>query len=328
MPLHEEIVETVCERIKEVYAPEEIIVHKHFFARQYTEGEKLYTYLRISPVLSDKVEQILSRLYDKIIELLPGCHVIDFPENVLGDKLHCLGCMPLHYHKLYYEYGEKALQIIFEKHGDEEFLLSQLCDMYSMKFRLLRLEIEMKSRQNLNNSRFENMIYALHCIRTDETDHLYERLKKCTDITSYLDLLWMLRDRIVVFVAVKDTPGGRMPVQILESFRRYGFTRYLTKLWYMYNGIVYKGDILVNKVGEVAEQAVQTSICLGEETVVLGSFSYRKGNSAQIIIDEIDYAVNSRGINLVVYDPQTKGVIDSVCYDSFDIQDQFLRKKN
>lgn len=46
------------------------------------------------------------------------------------------------------------------------------------------------------------------------------------------------------------------------------------------------------------------------------SYSYKVGNRASILINGNDYAVNCRGLNIVVLDLKSGKVADSVCFDT------------
>ena len=46
------------------------------------------------------------------------------------------------------------------------------------------------------------------------------------------------------------------------------------------------------------------------------SAAWRNGNRTSILINNIDYACNRRGVNIVVYDTATDAPIDSIFYDS------------
>ena len=154
--------------IRDRYKPEEIILHIHKIVDVYTDG-KIIGRLNNDkyPARKRSVQELLNKIYDVLRQEFSGCHVIEFPDNVLADSRHKYGLCGLHYHDLYYEYGKKAIQTICEKHPDEQMLLSYLRDKYSLKFRLLRNEIENKYRFSLMESRFDNLIKSFNHERVD-----------------------------------------------------------------------------------------------------------------------------------------------------------------
>ena len=64
---------------------------------------------------------------------------------------------------------------------------------------------------------------------------------------------------------------------------------------------------------------MQASGALADGTpFILQSGGNQSSNHASIIVDGVEYAVNSRGLNIVVYDNFAHKVIDSVAFDTFD----------
>ena len=57
--------------------------------------------------------------------------------------------------------------------------------------------------------------------------------------------------------------------------------------------------------------------------ISLESHLWRKLNQSKILIDGIEYSSNGRGANIVIVDAETFEVIDSVVYDTHELQDYF-----
>ena len=53
----------------------------------------------------------------------------------------------------------------------------------------------------------------------------------------------------------------------------------------------------------------------GLETGLISATKHR-GNQASVSLGGVEYALNQRGLNIVVYDPETSFVIDSVAFDT------------
>ena len=64
------------------------------------------------------------------------------------------------------------------------------------------------------------------------------------------------------------------------------------------------------------EGQVYESIIVSGHEIKVWSKPWRNGNMASIQLDGMEYAVNKRGINIVLYDPHENKVIDSVAYDA------------
>lgn len=148
-------------------------------------------------------------------------------------------------------------------------------------------------------------------------------LCKINEIDKYLDYLEIVKDQCIVFMVVKDTPGSKMPDYVIDKFIKKGFSNFSKQLWKMYAGIKYGDKILLDQTNEV-EEAVSANIIINNDDgakiceAELVSKAWRKGNDCSIKINNIEYAVKKRGINLVVYDPVKQIVVDSLYYDSHD----------
>lgn len=64
---------------------------------------------------------------------------------------------------------------------------------------------------------------------------------------------------------------------------------------------------------------------LGALTYTLKSAGYDAGNYASIVLDGKEYSMNSRGLNIVVYDRSQSMVIDSACFDTYDLEQSARR---
>ena len=52
------------------------------------------------------------------------------------------------------------------------------------------------------------------------------------------------------------------------------------------------------------------------------------GNRSSIVINEIEYSINARGINIVVWDNVKDEVIGSVTYDTYESDEKSILSKN
>lgn len=315
-------IKMVCGRIKEVYEPSEIILHIHKIVDEYTDG-KIIGRLNNEkyPARKKSVQKLIDKMYDVLCQEFAGCHVIEFPDYVIADSRHKYGLCGLHYHDLYYEYGKRAIQIICENHTDEKLILSYLREEYSLKFRLLRNEIENKYCFSVMESRFDNLLKAFNSERVD----LKLLFSNISDIRVYFDAINLYRQNIGVLLAVRDTPGFVKPTNNHKELNQIGFNKYPDKLWYTYCGFILKGVAIVDLVSDTAEIPTVWDGNIGNHLIHLESNSYRKKNAANIVIDGSEYSSNGRGANIVIIAADTFEVIDSVWYDTHDPQDYFKR---
>ena len=316
--------EYACNRILEVYSPEEIIIHIHRPVNMYSDGNKLSYFNNLnSKTISEKAFEGVNAIYSYLIKRLEGCHVIDFLDNVFGDSEHRFGCFPLHYNSLYYKYGEEALKIIFENSPDEKKLLSLLRDKYSMEFKILQNEIKTNYQLKSLEKRVENLTSSFSLF---DNKQLIESLKSTKDINVYFDILNILKDKIGIVIAVKDTPGYDRNNNYRYRLKQLGFMCYPSKLWGMYGGLSFKNVNLLDYCEDTVETPVSYKTNINNHLIELESHSYRKGNRASIKIDGVETAVNYRGMNIVVFDASSFQVIDSIAYDTHNIEAVFYRK--
>ena len=134
----------LLDKILSFYQPEQIIFNELYCAYAFISRKNGYREWDYEYKWMDEQRKQFNPLFKKVYELclkkLNGCHIIRWPENVIADELHRWGIYPLHYHNLYYEYAEKALDIITQKkeRKTEELLLEHLQELYSEKFATLR----------------------------------------------------------------------------------------------------------------------------------------------------------------------------------------------
>lgn len=155
-------VQNICEKLLNVYTPNQIIIHKHFMVQNYCNNSNIIPFpTRNSDKIDllnrfafynsqegiNKTNRLVERLFDEIINIMRGCHVIEFPQNVVADRAHKWGLSPLHYMPLYYEYGSKAIEIICNGYSEqkEKDELAKLNEQYSEKNELMIKKLEVRN---------------------------------------------------------------------------------------------------------------------------------------------------------------------------------------
>ena len=133
----EETVIKICDIIKKHYSPEQVILNKHFGVENYIKNGSILPYTKYLDFIKT-FNSLVEKLFKIAESRLPGCHIIDFPRNVLGDGNHQWGLYPLHYYQLYYSYGAKALKVIIQNcsHEEEHKKLEKLKKSFENKFAL------------------------------------------------------------------------------------------------------------------------------------------------------------------------------------------------
>jgi hypothetical protein len=133
-----------------------------------------------------------------------------------------------------------------------------------------------------------------------------------TDIYEYLSKI--SNDRYCVFVASRVTSETKVPELLAEKFKELGLSPYLKDGWV---GIASNGTAYFQATsnGDIDE----TASVFGEKIRLVSSLKDEKpfvGISMEDILPQnIEYANNLPGINLVVYDKNLKRVVDNVAFD-------------
>lgn len=162
----------------------------------------------------------------------------------------------------------------------------------------------------------------------DNHSRVSEMLREEKDIKTYLEMLRIVKQKYLIVISVKDTPGSLISKDVQNSLKRIGFTNFSSELWRMYIGIVFKNSIKYNVAGDKVEDSVLYQGEINGTEVFVSSKSWRNGNVADIYIKNCNYSLNKRGINIVVYDMDTKRLVDSVNYDAHDNNFKFMHLKN
>ena len=137
-----------------------------------------------------------------------------------------------------------------------------------------------------------------------------------TKINEYLNILAELARDFLVIIAVKDTPGNCINNYVVEKLQSIGFKEDLqSKLWRSYIGVIDSGRLLYENLSKDNEPSLW-KIDLDGLQIDIASMAWNNGNVAIIKINGIDYAVNERGLNIVIFDKNTRCFIDSVCFDA------------
>jgi len=166
--------------------------------------------------------------------------------------------------------------------------------------------------------------------RKDKTEMKLRRglieLCQITEIYSYLKQLGKLTNCMVILTC-KDTLGYELTLELANQICMIGINTLLNeKHWRGYIGIVNAGVLVYEQLANPDESVIYEGI-IDEKLIEVKSSPYNVDNETYIDIDGVDYAVNSRGINIVVYDNFTKQVVDSVCIDTHSKSFDFQRKE-
>ncbi|MBQ8010712.1 MAG: Coenzyme F420 hydrogenase/dehydrogenase, beta subunit C-terminal domain [Ruminococcus sp.] len=136
------------------------------------------------------------------------------------------------------------------------------------------------------------------------------------DIHEYLRQLAKNKQRYLIAVSVKDTPGFCIDETIAQELKELGLKISLQdKHWHSYLGVLDCGKLLEEKLSK-EQEAVSFAKRVGGKELRVVSKSFRGGNLASIVYEKQEYSCNRRGLNIFVYDRENGCPIDSVCFDT------------
>ncbi len=136
------------------------------------------------------------------------------------------------------------------------------------------------------------------------------------DLHEYLQQLEKDKQRYLIAVSVKDTPGFCIDETITQELSALGFKISLQdKHWHSYLGVLNKGKLAAEAISKTHE-AVSYSDKFNKKTLRVVSKSFKGGNLSSIVFDGREYSCNKRGLNIFVYDLKDDCPLDSVCFDT------------
>ncbi len=155
-----------CDKLLKMYPPERIILFEVSYATSCADFRaNTITNFSLKRMRYDERSRYIRHGFTLAKDFLKGCHVVNFPENVLGDAQHPWGKMPLHFTHEYYDYGLNAINIICrEQLAREEEMrrLEQLRQKYGEIYKKIREDIEKKTFYG-NQISFANQNDAKYC---------------------------------------------------------------------------------------------------------------------------------------------------------------------
>lgn len=157
---------------------------------------------------------------------------------------------------------------------------------------------------------------------------LINQLIQEKDFAAYFHILNRLKSNFLILIAVKDTPGFRLSTDEQKILNKLGLTeRFEGRHWHSYIAVINCGTILDEKIS-VNDEDIEEKLVVEKHNIRLFSSVYMKANTAEIVIDDINYAVNSRGFNIVIFDWNKEMVVDSVSFDKLVRHHYTVRKED
>ena len=122
------------------------------------------------------------------------------------------------------------------------------------------------------------------------------------------------KDKIII-ISAKDTPGSAINPELQVKLSSLGIgTNLQDKHWHGYLAVINDGVVMSEQC--IYDSNVEANITLNDTDIHVLSGPLHASNVASIKINGVEHAVNSRGLNIVVYQKNAGMVIDSVCFDT------------
>ena len=147
-------------------------------------------------------------------------------------------------------------------------------------------------------------------------------LTQIVDIDEYLHAV--NRPNFIVMISVKDEAVNGLKDSTKDILTEIG----LTACWdkdtmyrHAYYAVIKDGTILEKQAKEKGGEPITTEGSFNKlrnhYTIKSAGYEDMGGSYSSIIIDGKEYSLNSRGLNIVVYDKYLCKVVDSVCFDTY-----------
>lgn len=161
----------------------------------------------------------------------------------------------------------------------------------------VNLNIQIKNTKRLSNSTSK--------IKVSSFEEYLKQIKELNNAT--------------IFFTVKDIQGYSLTQTMVDGLKKLGFENtdiLLEHKYHSFIGIVSDGKVVYQNIG--GDEAIGYIGNIDNHAVVVKSEMLQKGNKGIIYLDEVGYANDMRGINIVVLDNVTDSIIDSITFDTHD----------
>ena len=134
-------------------------------------------------------------------------------------------------------------------------------------------------------------------------------------LDEYLHYVEVLAEKYLVCIGIIDTAGKGLSDYMARKLTAIGLADLRQEARWSYAFVQLKGKILLNKLNGF-ESITEECIVCEDHTIELISKAFNKGFFSKISIDGIDYAVNCRGLNIVIFDLDNGRLVDTVGFDT------------
>ena len=138
-----------------------------------------------------------------------------------------------------------------------------------------------------------------------------------TQMADYLKEIQEIQNATTVIV-VKDIQGYCLNQDIVDELENMGFDQadiLLEETYHSFIGIVNDGEVVYQRIG--GDEHISFGGFVDKHYVYAVSATHSAGNTGEVYVDDISYAVNNRGFNIVTFSNEDDILYDSVAYDTY-----------
>ena len=122
-------------------------------------------------------------------------------------------------------------------------------------------------------------------------------------------------DGHIIILSVKDEASTAFTETHAAAFHALGLSESLVdKYRYAYAAIIDGDEVLFE---DISPDLISHTQSVGDVLMAVKSAGFDNGDMSSILIDDVEYSQNMRGINIVVYDKTAGAVVDAVTFDTY-----------
>ena len=146
-----------------------------------------------------------------------------------------------------------------------------------------------------------------------EVEAVRNSLSYINNIHNYL---YAINDkRFCIFISVKDDASTSMDIDLINDFKHLGIKYDFDEFRESYSAVIIPG---IQCYEENAKEKVEIQGVIDDmEYLVVSKGGLMEDSGSAIFFNGIDYSMNQRGINFVIYDMNKHEIVDSVSFDTF-----------
>lgn len=147
------------------------------------------------------------------------------------------------------------------------------------------------------------------------------------NLVDYINKLKETDRELYVFISAKDDMISGLSEEEIAKLNELGLKTNFSNIQYGYSfiGVINSG---ISDFESASNRRLYYEISFANDTFEIFSAGYLDGNRSSILINGIEYSMNSRGINFVVYDKKSGLIIDRAVCDTFTDEHEVIHKSD